>query len=102
MGSYNSINFTKLIVNSIPYNKAYMGSKILFNGNWKPFTIEALKDDVKVTFRVSKKNSGTPVPSRYYATIKNYNPNDSTATKRLTDSTRNDNDRSISITLSKG
>jgi len=102
MGSYNSINFTKLIVNSIPYNKAYMGSKILFNGNWKPFTIEALKDDVKVTFSVSRKNSGTPVPSSYYATIKNYNPNDSTATKRLTDSTRKDNDRSISVTLSRG
>lgn len=100
MGSYNSINFTKLIVNSIPYNKAYMGSKILFNGNWKPFTIEALKDDVKVTFSVSKSNS--PIPSRYYATIKNYNPNDSTATKRLTDSTRKDNDRSISVTLSRG
>lgn len=102
MGSYNSINFTKLIVNGIPYNKAYMGSKILFNGNWKPFTIEALKDNVKVTFSVSRKNSGTPIPSRYYATIKNYNPNDSTATKRLTDSTKNDNDRSITITLSKG
>ena len=102
MGSYNSINFTKLIVNGIPYNKAYMGSKILFNGNWKPFTIEALKDNVTVTFSVSRKNSGTPVPSSYYATIKNYNPNDSTATKRLTDSTRNDNDRSISVTLSKG
>ena len=102
MGSYNSINFTKLIVNGIPYNKAYMGSKILFNGNWKPFTIEALKDNVIVTFSVSRKNSGTPVPSSYYATIKNYNPNDSTATKRLTDSTRNDNDRSISVTLSRG
>ena len=100
MGSYNSINFTKLIVNSIPYNKAYMGSKILFNGNWKPFTIEALKDDVKVTFRVSKSNN--IVPSKYYATIKNYNPNDSTATKRLTYSTKDDNDKSITITLSKG
>ena len=102
MGSYNSINFTKLIVNGIPYNKAYMGSKILFNGNWKPFSIEALKDNVTVTFSVSRKNSGTPVPSSYYAIIKNYNPNDSTATKRLTDSTRNDNDRSISVTLSRG
>lgn len=99
MGSYNSINFTKLIVNGIPYNKAYMGSKILFN-NWKPFTIEALKDNVKVTFSVSKSND--MVPNRYFATIKNYNPNDSTATKRLTDSTRNDNDKSISVTLSKG
>ena len=98
MGSYNSINFTKLIVNGIPYNKAYMGSKILFN-NWKPFTIEALKDNVKVTFRVSK---GGMVPNKYYATIKNYNPNDSTATKRLTSSTGNDNDKSITITLSKG
>ena len=39
MGSYNSINFTKLIVNSIPYNKAYMGSKILFENN-HPFTLE--------------------------------------------------------------
>lgn len=39
MGSYNSINFTKLIVNSIPYNKAYMGSKILFENN-NPFTLE--------------------------------------------------------------
>jgi hypothetical protein len=39
MGSYNSINFTKLIVNSIPYNKAYMGSKILFE-NTNPFTLE--------------------------------------------------------------
>lgn len=102
MGSYNSINFTKLIVNGIPYNKAYMGSKILFNGNWKPFTIEALKDNVTVTFSVSRKNNDLPVPSSYYATIKNYNPNDSTATKRLTDSTRKDNDRSISVTLSRG
>ena len=99
MGSYNSINFTKLIVNGIPYNKAYMGSKILFE-NWKPFTIEALKDNVKVTFRVSK--SRNIVPNKYFATIKNYNPNDSTATKRLTDSTRDDNDKSITITLSKG
>ena len=39
MGSYNSINFTKLIVNGIPYNKAYMGSKILFENN-HPFTLE--------------------------------------------------------------
>lgn len=39
MGSYNSINFTKLIVNGIPYNKAYMGSKILFE-NTNPFTLE--------------------------------------------------------------
>ena len=39
MGSYNSINFTKLIVNGIPYNKAYMGSKILFENN-NPFTLE--------------------------------------------------------------
>lgn len=39
MGSYNSINFTKLIVNSIPYNKAYMGSKLLFE-NTNPFTLE--------------------------------------------------------------
>ena len=99
MGSYNSINFTKLIVNGIPYNKAYMGSKILFE-NWKPFTIEALKDNVKVTFSVSKSNN--MVPNKYFATIKNYNPNDSTATKRLTDSTRDDNDKSITITLSKG
>lgn len=98
MGSYNSINFTKLIVNSIPYNKAYMGSKILFENN-NPFTIEALKDNVKVTFRVSK---GGKVPNMYFATIKNYNPNDSTAKKRLTSSTGNDNDKSITITLSKG
>lgn len=39
MGSYDSINFTKLIVNGIPYNKAYMGSKILFENN-HPFTLE--------------------------------------------------------------
>ena len=39
MGSYNSINFKKLIVNGIPYNKAYMGSKILFENN-HPFTLE--------------------------------------------------------------
>lgn len=39
MGSYNSINFLKLIVEGIPYNKAYMGSKILFE-NANPFTLE--------------------------------------------------------------
>jgi len=44
MGSYNSINFTKLIVNGIPYNKAYMGSKILFE-NTNPFTLEITGDD---------------------------------------------------------
>lgn len=57
MGSYNSINFTKLIVNGIPYNKAYMGSKILFENN-NPFTLEITGYDDGNQFAKMKISSG--------------------------------------------
>ena len=83
MGSYNSINFTKLIVNSIPYNKAYMGSKILFENN-NPFTLEitGYKDGNSSASLYYRKGSNTQENCTFYITCGN-----TTYTKRSTNTT---------------
>lgn len=80
MGSYNSINFTKLIVNSIPYNKAYMGSKILFENN-NPLTLEitGYKDGNSSASLYYRKGSNTQENCTFYITCGN-----TTYTKRST------------------
>jgi len=72
MGSYNSINFTKLIVNSIPYNKAYMGSKILFENN-NPLTLEitGYKDGYSSAQLYCGKGSNTQENVTFYITCGN-------------------------------
>ena len=72
MGSYNSINFTKLIVNSIPYNKAYMGSKILFE-NSNPLTLEitGYKDGYSSAQLYCGKGSNTQENVTFYITCGN-------------------------------
>jgi len=83
MGSYNSINFTKLIVNSIPYNKAYMGSKILFENN-NPFTLEitGYKDGNQYASLYYRKGSNTQENCTFYITCGN-----NTYTKHATNTT---------------
>ena len=83
MGSYNSINFLKLIVEGIPYNKAYMGSKILFE-NTNPFTLEITgyksgSDKASLYYR---KGSNTQENCTFYITCGN-----NTYTKRSTNTT---------------
>lgn len=83
MGSYNSINFLKLIVEGIPYNKAYMGSKILFE-NTNPFTLEITgyksgSDKASLYYR---KGSNTQENCTFYITCGN-----TTYTKRSTNTT---------------
>lgn len=80
MGSYNSINFLKLIVEGIPYNKAYMGSKILFE-NTNPFTLEITgyksgSDKASLYYR---KGTNTQENCTFYITCGN-----NTYTKRST------------------
>lgn len=72
MGSYNSINFTKLIVNGIPYNKAYMGSKILFENN-NPLTLEitGYKDGYSSARLYYRKGSNTQENVTFYITCGN-------------------------------
>lgn len=81
MGSYNSINFTKLIVNGIPYNKAYMGSKILFENN-HPFTLEitGYKDGNTRASLYYRKGSNPQENCTFYITCGN-----TTYTKRSKD-----------------
>ena len=81
MGSYNSINFTKLIVNGIPYNKAYMGSKILFENN-NPFTLEitGYKDGNSRASLYYRKGSNPQENCTFYITCGN-----TTYTKRSKD-----------------
>ena len=81
MGSYNSINFTKLIVNGIPYNKAYMGSKILFENN-HPFTLEitGYKDGNSKASLYYRKGSNTQENCTFYIKCGN-----TTYTKRSKD-----------------
>ena len=81
MGSYNIINFTKLIVNGIPYNKAYMGSKILFENN-HPFTLEitGYKDGNTRASLYYRKGSNPQENCTFYITCGN-----TTYTKRSKD-----------------
>ena len=83
MGSYNSINFTKLIVNGIPYDKAYVGSKILF-GNNNPFTLEitGYKDGNDRASLYYRKGSNTQENCTFYITCGN-----NTYTKHATNTT---------------
>lgn len=83
MGSYNSINFTKLIVNGIPYNKAYMGSKLLFENN-NPFTLEitGYKDGNSRASLYYRKGTNTQENCTFYITCGN-----TTYTKRSTNTT---------------
>lgn len=83
MGSYNSINFTKLIVNSIPYNKAYMGSKLLFENN-NPFTLEitGYKDGNSRASLYYRKGTNTQENCTFYITCGN-----NTYTKHATNTT---------------
>ena len=66
MGSYNSINFTKLIVNGIPYNKAYMGNNLVWEKkvdySKEYFCVEAL-ENCEVTF-----TPFNPIQIIYYIT----------------------------------